>query len=106
MYLQLYRESLGGRPRAPSPTDHFDDSVDDTTLDPELASIAQRVHTNANLRGQTPHADVGGPPEVQLKVFWKPHPLNPQGKSQIWGFKQKRVCARWSQLFVNIMLTQ
>ena len=70
----------------------FDDSMDTIVLDPELASIARRVKTDAKLRGGTPGADLGGPTTVELKVTWKPHPLNPQGAAQIWGFKQKRVC--------------
>ena len=69
-----------------------DDSMDTIILDPELASIAQRVQTNSSLRDGTPSGDLGGPPDVQMKVIWKPHPLNTQGVSDSWDFTQKRVC--------------
>ena len=65
--------------------------MDTIILDPELASIAQRVHKEAEMRGGTPLDDQGGPEQVQIKVLWKPHPLNPEGRSETWGIEQKRV---------------
>ena len=65
--------------------------MDTIILDPELASIAQRVHKEAEMRGGTPLDDQGGPEQVQIKVLWKPHPLNPEGRSETWDIEQKRV---------------
>lgn len=68
-------------------------------LDPELAMIASQVKMHANRqasqrpwsRSPSP-ANVGGGPEVvELKVRWRKHPLNPDGKEGIWGFQMKRV---------------
>ena len=69
----------------------MDDSMDTIVLDPELASIARRVHREAEIRGGTPGDEQGGPERVQIKVLWKPHPLNPEGKSETWSIEQKRV---------------
>ncbi|KAI0699951.1 hypothetical protein C8T65DRAFT_658712 [Cerioporus squamosus] len=66
-----------------------DESTDNIALDPELASIARRVQSEA-LRGDTPETDVGGPEEVNLKVVWRPHPLDPSGSRDSWGVTQKR----------------
>ena len=85
------RRLVGIQPRAPSPIEGMDDSMDTIILDPELASIARRVHRETELRGGTPGDDQGGPERVQIKVLWKPHPLNPEGKSETWGIEQKRV---------------
>ncbi|KAI1794969.1 hypothetical protein LXA43DRAFT_995081 [Ganoderma leucocontextum] len=87
---QAVQRLVGVQPRAPSPTEGADESMDTIVLDPELASIAQRIHKEAEMRGGTPVADQGGPEQVQIKVLWKPHPLNPDGKSETWGIEQKR----------------
>ncbi len=74
-----------------TPTYEADESTDNIALDPELASIARRVQSEA-LRGDTPETDFGGPEEVKLKVVWRPHPLDPDGRGNSWGVTQKRVC--------------
>ncbi|RPD62637.1 hypothetical protein L226DRAFT_532365 [Lentinus tigrinus ALCF2SS1-7] len=80
---------VGSGPRAVTPTYDADESMDNIALDPELASIAQRVRSEA-LRGDTPEVDMGGPEEVKLKVVWKPHPQDPDGREDSWGITQKR----------------
>ncbi len=82
---------VGIVPRAPSPTDFADDSVDTIVLDDEMASIARRVKLDMTRQG-SPVREGGGPETVKLKVFWKPHPLNPSGHADIWAMVQKRVC--------------
>lgn len=91
---------LGVTHRAASPTFIGDESVDNVQLDPELAKIANQVKVNAqrqtsqHLGSRSPSpANMGGGPEVvELKVRWRKHPLNPEGKAGIWGFQMKRVC--------------
>lgn len=90
---------VGFQPRAASPTEGVDDPIDTIVLDPELASIARRVHKEAEMRGTTPVDNQGGPEQVQIKVLWKPHPLNADGKSETWGIEQKRVST-----FTRVML--
>ncbi|RDX53529.1 hypothetical protein OH76DRAFT_1453868 [Lentinus brumalis] len=80
---------VGSVPRAVTPTYEADESTDNIALDPELASIARRVQSEA-LRGDTPETDFGGPEEVKLKVVWRPHPLDPDGRGNSWGVTQKR----------------
>ncbi|PIL22748.1 hypothetical protein GSI_15441 [Ganoderma sinense ZZ0214-1] len=87
---QAVQRLVGIQPRAPSPTEGMDDSMDTIVLDPELASIARRIHKEAEMRGGTPGDDQGGPEQVQIKVLWKPHPLNPEGREETWGIVQKR----------------
>ena len=87
----MVRQLVGSGPRAVTPTYDADESTDNIALDPELASIAQRVRSEA-LRGDTPEVDLGGPEEVKLKVVWKPHPLDPDGREVSWDTTQKRVC--------------
>ncbi|OJT09434.1 hypothetical protein TRAPUB_14097 [Trametes pubescens] len=91
--LQRARDTVnqvvGIVPRAPSPTDFADDSVDTIVLDDEMASIARRVKLDMTRQG-SPVREGGGPETVKLKVFWKPHPLNPSGHADIWAMVQKR----------------
>ncbi|KAI8994208.1 hypothetical protein BD414DRAFT_481764 [Trametes punicea] len=88
---QALNEVLGDILRAPSPNwDLTDDSVDAVVLDPELASIAERVRAEARRQGSSPVPEGGGPETVKLKVIWKPHPLDPNGRSKIWIMVQRR----------------
>ncbi|PSR71992.1 hypothetical protein PHLCEN_2v12202 [Hermanssonia centrifuga] len=95
---ETVRRMLAGPARAPSPTIIEDDPIEDINLDPELASIARRVQIEANRqksftparsRSPTP-VDLGGPEDVLIKVRWKPHPLNPNGRPGVWAFKMRR----------------
>jgi len=86
--------------REPSPSLEFDDTRDSIALDPELARIAQEVKAQVRRqasaapeesRGTTPAVDIGGGPEiVAIKVKWKPHPLNENGRAESLGFQMKR----------------
>ncbi|KAI0763599.1 hypothetical protein BD413DRAFT_483803 [Trametes elegans] len=101
---QAVNSMLGIVARAPSPTEYADDSVDTIVLDPELASVAQRVKAEAQRREGTPIPMGGGPENVKLRVVWKSHPLNPDGRSEELGIVQKRhenfhrVCAEIADL--------
>jgi hypothetical protein len=81
---------LGNLPRPDSPSnEHIDDSIDTIVLDEDLASIARDVRAQVS-RG----ADVekrGGPEIVTIKVHWLAHPLNVDGRSDVWTFETKRV---------------
>lgn len=104
-YLAYYvsRRMLGVVPRAASPTFIGNDSIENVELDPELAKIAQQVKVDVQRqtslypgsRSPSP-ANLGGPEIVELKVRWRKHPLNPQGRAGIWGFQMKRVGKRLS----------
>ncbi|KAL7280099.1 hypothetical protein ACG7TL_006514 [Trametes sanguinea] len=88
---EAIRVIIGDVGRSASPTfDMADDSVDAVVLDPELASIAKRVKAEAERQGSTPAPEGGGPEIVTLKVIWKPHPLNPNGRPELWAMKQRR----------------
>lgn len=82
---------VGIVPRAPSPTDFADESVDTIVLDDEMESIARRVKLDMKRQEGTPVREGGGPETVKLKILWKPHPLNPSGRADIWAMVQKRV---------------
>ncbi|KAI0058271.1 hypothetical protein BV25DRAFT_1994402 [Artomyces pyxidatus] len=85
----LVRETLDARARSPSPTTYLpDDSTDTIVLDPELLSIARAVKKQATYGGDS--MDSGGPENVTIKVNWRPHPLDDEGRPQVWGFKMKR----------------
>ncbi len=109
MIRPVTRRMLAGPARAPSPTFIEDDPNEDITLDPELASIARRVQIEANRqksftparsRSLTP-VDLGGPEDVLIKVRWKPHPLNPNGRPGVWAFKMRRVRTHQKLNFVK-----
>lgn len=93
---------LGMVPRAASPTFAGDESVDHVELDPELARIANQVKADAKRqaslrpgsRSPSPANAGGGPAVVQLKVEWRKHPLNANGKTGVWGFQMNRVRLR------------
>ncbi|KAH9948864.1 hypothetical protein B0H21DRAFT_820607 [Amylocystis lapponica] len=94
------RQFMGPSARAPSPMMVGDDSTDTIILDPELASIARRIQSQASFpKSQSSFGDAagsqegGGPENVTIKVRWKPHPLNTAGKSEVWDFKIKRHAA-------------
>jgi hypothetical protein len=81
---------LGDSPRADSPTNEcIDDSVDTIVLDEDLASIAREVKAQVN-RGAD-FESRGGPEIVTIKVHWLSHPLNPDGRADVWPFQMKRV---------------
>jgi hypothetical protein len=82
--------ALGHSPRADSPTNEYiDDSIDTIVLDEDLACIAREVKAQVN-RGDD-FESRGGPEIVTIKVHWQPHPLNPNGRADVWTFKMKRV---------------
>ncbi|EMD40094.1 hypothetical protein CERSUDRAFT_112303 [Gelatoporia subvermispora B] len=85
------QQILGITRRAPSPTYMGDESTDTIELDPELAAIAAQVQSQAQ-RGDPDAArlDHGGPERVKVKVRWKCHPLNPNGRSNVWEFDMRR----------------
>ncbi|CDO69907.1 hypothetical protein BN946_scf184884.g66 [Trametes cinnabarina] len=88
---EAVRNVVGSVGRAASPTlDVGDDTMDNIVSDPELASIARRVKAEAARQGGTPAPEGGGPENVTLRVMWKPHPLNPNGRSEVWSMRQKR----------------
>ncbi|KAG8214631.1 hypothetical protein J3R82DRAFT_9708 [Butyriboletus roseoflavus] len=87
--MNLVRQALAIQPRPPSPTFFLDDSTDTIDLDPELAKIAEAA------RQQVKHSHIdperaGGPEAVNIKVRWRPHPLNPSAREQCWTFKMRR----------------
>ncbi|KAH0832087.1 hypothetical protein J3R83DRAFT_12996 [Lanmaoa asiatica] len=87
--MNLVRQALAIQSRSPSPTFLLDDSTDTIDLDPELAKIAEAV------RQQVKHSHIdperaGGPEAVNIKVRWRPHPLNPSAQEQCWTFKMGR----------------
>ncbi|KAI0747372.1 hypothetical protein C8Q74DRAFT_1369329 [Fomes fomentarius] len=88
--IQRAREAVqllvGDAPRSPSPTDVLDESTNAIELDPELASIARRVQSEAHDGTHT----VGGPQDVKIRIAWKPHPMNPSGRPETWDITQKR----------------
>lgn len=97
--------------RAGSPSIEDDDDSDDIELDPELARIAQQVQIEAarhsslhplGSRSPSPVNAGGGPEVVGIKVRWKPHPLDPNGKKSVWAFEMKRVrIVVWQYIFTN-----
>lgn len=91
MTLTIISQIIGAVPRAPSPTDFADDSLDADVSDPELALIARRVKSELRRNGTTPVPEGGGPTTVKLNIVWRPHPLDPHGKSEVWAAQQKRV---------------
>ncbi|KAH9889910.1 hypothetical protein C8Q73DRAFT_793280 [Cubamyces lactineus] len=84
------RQFVGSVQRAPSPTDIADESVDTVVLDAELASIAQRVKSQTSRLEGTPVPEGGGPEVVNLKITWRPHPLDPHRRPEVWTMQQKR----------------
>ncbi|KAI0330495.1 hypothetical protein GY45DRAFT_1302853 [Cubamyces sp. BRFM 1775] len=84
------REFVGAVYRPPSPTDLADESMDTVVLDKELASIAQRVKSQTSRLEGTPVPEGGGPETVNLKITWRPHPLDPQRRTEVWTMRQKR----------------
>ncbi len=78
---------VGDAPRSPSPTDVLDESTNAIELDPELASIARRVQSEARDGTHT----AGGPQDVKIRIAWKPHPMNPSSRPETWDITQKRV---------------
>ncbi|KAG6377124.1 hypothetical protein JVT61DRAFT_1175 [Boletus reticuloceps] len=83
--MNLVRQALAYQPRPPSPTFPLDDSTDTIDLDPELAKIAEAVRQRVKHTHIDPeHA--GGPESVNIKVRWRPHPLNPSAQEQCWTF--------------------
>ncbi|KAI0051098.1 hypothetical protein FA95DRAFT_1580837 [Auriscalpium vulgare] len=84
------RQALEVVPRAPSPTFGLPDDSADIVLDPELASIARDARKHAQ-HDVAQSADTGGGPEdVTIKVTWRPHPQNAEGKTESWAFRMKR----------------
>jgi hypothetical protein len=82
--------ALGHPPRADSPTNEYiDDSIDTIVLDEDLASIAREVKAQVNRGGD--FESRGGPEIVTIKVHWQPHPLNADGRVDVWIFEMKRV---------------
>ncbi|KAI0647844.1 hypothetical protein C8Q79DRAFT_952190 [Trametes meyenii] len=79
-----------GTVREPSPTDFGNESIDTIVQDPELASIARRVKSQAHRFESSPAPEGGGPENVKLKILWKPHPLATDVRPQVWSFEQKR----------------
>ncbi|KAI0357533.1 hypothetical protein OH77DRAFT_1422395 [Trametes cingulata] len=92
--IQRAREAVhqlvGDLVREASPIDFADESVDTVVLDDELAAIARRVKEEARRHGGTPVPEGGGPETVKLRIVWTPHPLNPEGRQEVWAMKQKR----------------
>lgn len=90
---------LGTGRRAVSPTLVGEESLDNIELDPELARIANQVKNemqrqssaHPGSRSSSPTPVGGGPEAVLLKVRWKKHPLDPDGKTAVWGIQMKRV---------------
>lgn len=90
------RELVGLAPRAESPTwNAGDESADTIVLAPELAEISRQVR-NERKHGISDQAhqpvDGGGPEFANITVHWRSHPLNPNGTTNSWKFKIKRVC--------------
>ena len=98
-----FRRILNANARPDSPVeleDEEDDEIQELSfaLAPELASIKRNAEakvmrestTPGPERSQSPEAATG-PPVVNLKVCWKPHPKNPNAKPQAFGFKMRRV---------------
>ncbi|KAH9924305.1 uncharacterized protein BXZ73DRAFT_50619 [Epithele typhae] len=81
---------VGMHRRAPSPTDDTDESIGAVVLDPELALIAQQAKQEAALAYTTAPRVNDNSDIVKLKVVWRPHPLNPNGRQEQWEFTQKR----------------
>ena len=87
MMVIAHRQALQLEPRAVSPTWVGDDSLDNITLDPELAKIAQEARTK-----RPEEKWGGGPEEVLIKVKWQPHPKDVAARAPVsWSFKMKRV---------------
>ncbi|OCH90930.1 hypothetical protein OBBRIDRAFT_792846 [Obba rivulosa] len=85
------QQILGITPRAPSPVYVGDESLDSIELDPELAAIAAQVQSlPRHAHSSVTPLDNGGPEHVAVRVRWKYHPLNPNGRSTIWDFKMRR----------------
>ncbi|KZP18892.1 hypothetical protein FIBSPDRAFT_863245 [Athelia psychrophila] len=78
----LVRQALDSAPRAASPTYRADDSLDNITLDPELALIAKAIRNapKATTSGSNVVSQGGGPERVTVKVKWRPHPLDDSAK--------------------------
>ena len=53
---------------------------------------------------RSPSPFIGGPEDVTLKIYWKPHPLNTAAEPQTWGFKMGRVCSA-SLLEIDVLNT-
>ncbi|KAI6047549.1 hypothetical protein EDC04DRAFT_168 [Pisolithus marmoratus] len=85
----LVRQALAVEPRAPSPTFLPDDSIDNITLDPELAKIVEAVKKQAT-QPKIDAEQTGGPETVTLKVNWVPHPLNVAASKPTWTRQMKR----------------
>ncbi|KAI0338870.1 hypothetical protein BDW22DRAFT_1432089 [Trametopsis cervina] len=92
---ETVRRMLGQNARAPSPTNIGEDSLDNIELDPELAMIAMEAKRQTSVhptgsRSASPETVGGGPEVVALKVRWRDHPLNKEGKGGVWAFRMKR----------------
>lgn len=95
-----FRRILNARPDSPVELEDEDDEIQELsfTLAPELASIKRNAEakvmrestTPGPERSQSPEAATG-PPVVNLKVCWKPHPKNANAKPQAFGFRMRRV---------------
>lgn len=64
--------------------------MDNITLDPELAKIANEIR--AAPAPSHMESEGGGPEVVTIKVKWQPHPLADAAKPTVCAYKMKRVC--------------
>jgi hypothetical protein len=79
--------------REPSPTLYdLDESTDTIILDPELARIANSVARKAP-RAHPEADDAESDDKVVVKVKWRPHPENKDGKESETSFRLNRVNA-------------
>jgi hypothetical protein len=90
LFDSFYSEAFGDSPRPDSPSNEYvDESMDSIVLDEDLASIAREARARVNHGGDLEKR--GGPENVTIKVHWQPHPLNPEGSTDVWTFVTKRV---------------
>ncbi|KAG6902529.1 hypothetical protein C0995_015347 [Termitomyces sp. Mi166 len=86
----LVEQTLNTAPVPPTRNRDDDIEVNDEALftNPELVKLANSVKSRASSQATSPAPE--GVDTVQVAVRWKPHPLNPEGREDLWVFKMNR----------------
>jgi len=86
--IPLPSARLGVVPRPASPTlPECGDSTNDLNLAPELRAIAEKIKSQPSL----PRVEGLGLDELEITVRWVPHPDNPHGKREEFGYRITKV---------------
>jgi hypothetical protein len=87
------------RPPSPTYTRPAADNSADLDLDPELARIAREVKSRPGVMARAASgsnqptravSEAVGPEVVTVRVRWRPHPQDPDGREHAWSYQMRR----------------